>query len=505
MVSRRSRPRAVVSAVPLRSSTRRPFPAGGVAARAALLAATLALLAVGLVLGGARAQGSAEPAPPLPADLAFVAPDGRLAWLPAGATSARPIGSPQAEHAFPAWSPDGRRLAAIARGDGAARAVVLELPPASAADAPLDAPADAAAVRVATWFDEPGAPVIYLDWSDDGRSLLALVGDAASGFTLRRVGPDGDEILARGAPLYWDQRPGGGLIVHTGGPGAARLFLLDDAGREVAELDAPGFFRSPAASPSGRWLAFAVRGPGDVRRAVVRRAPDALEADAAGAGSAGPDDGESGGAVVPRLGDAAARRELNHRGLTALAWHPRRDLLALTRPLRDAPHAFGPLGGLDADSGLFEPWVEDSVLAFWWAPDGGSLAVLTSGAPGGGQLASVPAAGASSLGASPARVGLRARPLQARPAGLRLGLVDPAGGGTRWLAEVTPGRTFLAERLPFADQYARSHALWSPDGRWLALGLQDAAGREVIGVIDVETGEQREVAPGAMPAWSPAR
>jgi len=83
--------------------------------------------------------------------------------------------------------------------------------------------------------------------------------------------------------------------------------------------------------------------------------------------------------------------------------------------------------------------------------------------------------------------------------------VDVDSGATRWLATVTPSRTFLSQELPFFDQYARSHARWSPDGTMLALPVRNATGREAIWIVDVATGTLRELAPGAMPAWPPAR
>jgi dipeptidyl aminopeptidase/acylaminoacyl peptidase len=439
-------------------------PRRGAAARGPALLALLALAAL-LALSVARGQATSalRAAAPLDADLAFVARDGRLAWLPAGATEARRHGGPETEHAFPAWSPDGRRIAALARSRGGARVVVLE---------PGGGPGGAP--RVATWFDEPGAPAIYLDWSRDGRALLVLAGDAESGFTLRRVDASGDAVLARGAPLYWDQAPDGRLLVHVGGGAHAGVRLLTPDGEVLRELAAEGAFRSPAVSADGRWLAFAERGAGDVRRVVVERASGGT-----GAAGEGP----------PRLGDDPDRRALDHRGLAAFAWHPARPLLALTRPLNDAPHAFGPLGALDADDGLFEPWLDLPVLAFWWAPDGRRLAVLAGDAPAPERVAR-------------AADGARLVPVQRRAPGFRLGLLDPATGAVQRWTPVAPSAGFLRDRLPHADQYARSHRSWSPDGRLFALTTQDAEGRPTIAILEGD-GRLRELVAGAMPAFPP--
>lgn len=441
---------------------------------ALLLAALLAAVAVAQPLSPLpRADGGEA----LASDLAFVGPDGRIGWLPAGSERVRLLGDPDLQYAFPAFSPDGRRLAAIERTAARARAVVFDLPGEEGAPVPR-----------AAWLDLPSAPVIYLDWADDGDELLLLTGDTR-GFALRRATAEtASEPLARGAPLFWDQRDDG-LMVHVGGPGQPRLVLTDAVGRIEAELRSPGAFRAPAVSPSGDWLAYGERLPGDVRRAVIERTPTDDAAPAEGPG----------------------RRALDVRGLSAFAWHPRDDVLALTRPIASVPHSFGPLGGLDASTGLFEPWTDASVLAFWWSPAGDAIGVLAlQGAPGGGSVA---ASGAPSL-ASVRPIAAAARgpvvdapeppmPVQAGGLRLRAGVLDPASGDVAWLGTVVPQQRFLNEQVPFFDQYARSHVVWSPDGRWWALSVVDALGRDVIGLIDVRSGTVREIAPGTAPVFAP--
>ncbi|MDZ7706448.1 MAG: hypothetical protein U5J97_00900 [Trueperaceae bacterium] len=472
-----------------------------------IVASILVLVSLGSVWTGAGAQGEPDAgATTLASDLAFVAPDGRLAWLPAGAERIRRLGSEADRHAFPAFSPDGRRLAVIVQHASGARAVVMDLGQVAAGER--------ARPSEAVWFDEPDAPVIYLDWADDGESLLLLVADAGSGFRLVRADEDDRRTLARGAPLYWDQLWDGGVVVHTGGPSGSRLTTVDEAGRETGELPRPGAFRSPAISPSGRWLAYGSVDLGGRRRAVVVPAP--------GVGRTGPG---SPGLGRPGSGSPDVLSALGHRGVTAFAWHPTRDLLALTRPLSDVPHSFGPLGGLDASSGRFEPWIDEPVVAFWWSPDGRRIAVLTVDAPGGGTVArsdaarraTVLASTGASTGAS-IRTSIRtsarepdlpgrapSRRLQGDGARFRLGILDVESDVTRWLATVTPSRTFLTQELPFFDQYARSHARWSPDGTLLALSVQNASGRESVWIVDVATGTVRDLAPGAMPAWPPGQ
>jgi TolB protein len=471
-----------------------PRPALRIAVLATLLALAASLAPTLAVAQAAPLPWQASDELRLSADLSFVAADGGLAWSPAGAPDPRSIGAPGASYAFPTFAPDGGRIAAIERRDGRARAVVVSLP--GAPEGTVDRQ---------VWFDDPAAPVIYLDWRDDGRALLLLVGDAG-GFTLRVATPDGEApVLARGAPLFWDQGPDG-LVVHLGGPGPARLVRLGADGAVETTYEAPGAFRSPAVSPSGGWLAYGERATGDVRRAViVRDGPGAPGPDPA---PAAPPDPPTGGAT----GDEAARRALDVRGLTAFAWHPRRDLLALTRPLANVPHSFGPLGGLDADSGLFEPWTDASVLSFAWAPDGRRIGLLATPAPGGERIAGDPFAAtlaslrSGDVGAVGGPAGEPPRPaqrLQGGPLQLPLGLLDPDRGEVLWLGTVVPQASYLNEQVPFFDQYARSHRTWSPDGRYWGLSLVGPDGRDVVAVLDGRSGALHEVAPGTAPVFAP--
>ena len=461
----------------VRTTARRP-PATSVASRRRSAAPLLLLALVALAwLPHARGQEAGRTSDPLrasaavSADLAFVARDGGLAWLPAGATEARRLGASGPQHAFPVWSPDGRRVAAIARGASGARVVVAE-------------PHGEGGASVASWFDRPDAPAIYLDWSSDGRSLLVLAVDAEAGFALHRVTARDADILTRGAPLYWDEGADGRLLVHVGGGPRAGVRRLSPDGEIVREVGPAGAFRSPAVSGDGRWLAFAERATDDVRRVVAERA--------LGVGT--PTSAPS----APRLGGDPDRRALDHRGLAAFAWHPSRPLLAVARPLNDAPHAYGPLGVLDADDGRFTPWLDTSVLAFWWAPDGERLAVLAADAPAPSRIAGRAPGGASTR----VRRSAASTPVQRGAPGFRLGFLDPDDGEVaRWIP-LTPAADFVLERLPHVDQYARSHALWTPDGRAFALAVQDAEGRPSVALVEVG-GDLREIVPGSMPSFSP--
>jgi hypothetical protein len=77
-------------------------------------------------------------------------------------------------------------------------------------------------------------------------------------------------------------------------------------------------------------------------------------------------------------------------------------------------------------------------------------------------------------------------------------------GERRVLTEVRSTATFAREVLPFHDQFARSHAWWSPDSRSVALAVVDDFGNDTIQVIDTGTGRSERAGTGSLVVWSPA-
>ena len=75
-----------------------------------------------------------------------------------------------------------------------------------------------------------------------------------------------------------------------------------------------------------------------------------------------------------------------------------------------------------------------------------------------------------------------------------LGLNEPAG----LIAYLSP--LFLNQYLPFFDEYARSHRLWSPASDALVVPVLEA-GRSVLTVYGLD-GSVRTLGPGDMPVWN---
>lgn len=429
-------------------------PRTSVRIRAGALLLLLALLAPGAVLGQSTHWNR----------IVFVDPDGRLATVRPDGLDPRLLTDAGEPALFPAWGPSGERIAAIfatARG-GAVRVVDLR---------------EGAEPEPTELYRSVREPPFYLYWSPDGARVSFLANHPEGGIALHLADADGERerVLALGRPFYWQWAADGSrLLLHSGfGESDARLGFTDAEADTLGEnLAAPGYFRAPGISPSGRYVAFGARAADRTGRLVLR--PTAADPEG----------------VV---------RVLPHEGHVAFGWSPTADVLALTSPPEPVPLSFGPIRLLDAATGELRVLTERPAFAFFWSPDGRRIAYL---APPprtpGGQIA----------GAGPHRV-------QARPALLELRVVEVApeaageaedgaasgAGRDRALALFAPSQQFLTQFLPYFDQYALSHRLWAPDGSALVVPAVGADGRARVTVVPLE-GEAREIAEGDMAFWN---
>jgi hypothetical protein len=342
--------------------------------------------------------------------------------------------------AFPAWSPDGTEVATSVVAHGTTTIAVIR-------------PGDAQPLPTVVYRNaEHGA--FYLSWTPDGRQVSFLANDGdlvtlgiaaeAGAEPVTDVGPG--SLIRRGAPLYFDWIDPDHLLLHVGtGPDA----FLGEVGRDGIEvgatIDDPGGFRSAEVSADGRFVAW-VRGGSDHGDVVVAGRPG------------GPQQ------TVPVF------------GLTAVSFDPVADQVASIGA--DAPgqpdvgFPVGPLRLVDAATGDVRTLLDGSVLAFFWSPDGRTIAALRL-QPAGGASAAVPGA--------PFRLARAGGPLTAAspsapPTEPHLVFVDVATGAVRSDRLVHPGSRFVSEYLPYFDQYGLSHRLWSADGSLFLLPIATAAG-----------------------------
>lgn len=390
--------------------------------------------------------------------IAYVGEDGNVYTIdPAGATPTavttdaipQSIVGPFQIYRHLAWSPEGLRLAFVGLGGMGEQVdqAVIHI-----------ADADGGGLRE-TFVSADERP-IYLFWSPDGRRLSFLSSkNGRDDLALQVVSADehNARMVDQGQPYYWDWEPGGDrLFVHVGGAVDGRLAFLS-LGDEIEEqsIDArPTIFQSPAWSPDGRSLLFAIH----------KRVGE--------------------GALVVADSQGEIRQELvSLDGATAFAWSPDgRRVAYLTNSGLIPFGLYGRLHILDLDDPAAALETQSEVIdAFFWAPDGRSIAYL------------VPVRLDSTFGAA----------WQPEPEVLQaLFVMDVPSGKARRLAVFNPTDEFLA-LIPFFDQYHRSLTLWSPDSQELVYAALDGENRPGVWVVSA-AGDRppRLLAPGVVGVWS---
>jgi dipeptidyl aminopeptidase/acylaminoacyl peptidase len=353
---------------------------------------------------------------------------------------------------FPDWSPDGTRIAAIRYGADANSLLVFDAT--SIADGQ---PADPTVL-----LESRDIAPFYLSWSPDGAQVSYLA-NTTGGLSLRLAPADGSapvdgsaagSTVGTGNPFYYDWIGDDRLFAHVGtGPEALLAEIGLDGGEPGPTLGPPGDFRSAVVSSDGGSLGF------------IR-----LNAD-----------GTSDVVVTGR--DGSDEQAIPIGGFGAIGFDPSGDTLAAIGPVEpvEPPLGFplGPLRLLDRRTGDERTLLDGSVVAFWWSPDGATLAAL--------RIQPV-----DSPNPDPS----------AQQRELRMFFLDAASGDVRSSVALVPGRLFLDQVFPFFDQYALSHELWAPDSSSFLLPVAD---RDRLAVLTVlyPGGEEPEVIEGSVGFWSP--
>lgn len=361
---------------------------------------------------------------------------------------------------FPAWSPDSQRVAVIGSGRTGSGIYILEdvTPTATSDTQPL-------------YFSPTKSP-IYLYWSPDSAHLAFLANESRSGIGLNIVSSDGQassRLVATGSPFYWDWAGNGRqLLIHSGQRNAGdKLALIDLEGIAQADnLALPGSFQAPGIAPDDRYFAFAEE----------------------------VDDAYSTLAVIDTA--TGERQQFEQAGSIALSWSPTQPQIAFTSGSVDTHPLWGPLVLLNVPSGETRLLSLNTVIAFFWSPDGRSIAFITlSNNRDDDDIQ----AGAIEKANHLSRVGLPVQ--QMEQAFLTLSVVDVATGQGLRLLDFVPTPAFISQFLPYFDQYALSHQLWSPDSSNIVLPVREE-GSNVILVIPTVGGRPYRLAEGEVAFWS---
>jgi TolB protein len=402
---------------------------------------------------------SITPGGPLAASgsIVVLAGDGTISIVDAARHSRLLARADGGTYAFPAWSPDGTRLAAIRWTDTDASILVFDVAGGSA--------------EPATIFRSSAARPFYLSWTPDGRRV-SFLSDEGGGLSLRAADVDASTIaetnlgppIRAGSPLYYDWIAGDRLLAHVGAGSGAFLGEIGLDGEPLApSVDSPGEFRPAVVSPDRGYLGFVREGAGVASEVVVRAR------------------------------DGSVEHTMPVFGLAAMDFSPVGAKLASIGPSIPAEAGaqipIGPLRVMDAESGEFRTLLDGTVVGFWWSPDGRTIAALRV------QPVEAPAASgapAPSAGASPS----------ASAREVRLLFVDVASGDVATQSAVDPGQLFVAQLLAYFDQYALSHQLWAPDSSSLLMPLVDADGTTRVAVM-FRDGDPPALIDGSIAFWSP--
>ena len=366
-----------------------------------------------------------QPRPLPPARAAFVAEDGQVSVLPlAGGTPQRVSdvatylpqeaapGRQEPSAHWPAWSPDGARLAFVRMLMGSTDTLIV---------AQLWTVLPDGSDPRKVWEADDQEP-IYFAWAPNSRQIAMLVQreDDLDLVLLDTGGSEPTRWIGRGNPLYYVwSADSTALLVHVGSTGQSGtskpelgIIRLGRAGSEPDSYRTlgviPSEFRTPGWSADGRTAAFVAPGP-DGAPAVSVVSPE--------------------GGDVTRLAATSSFTALALAGDgTRLAWSKRSEQDRI---------AYDGLEVVTTDGRTRTQVTADLVVAFAWSPDGQRLAFAA---------------------------------LDPGNRGLAWYVADAAGANARRLGPFSPSLEQI-RLLAFFDQYATSHGLWAPDSSALVYAV----------------------------------
>jgi TolB protein len=146
---------------------------------------------------------------------------------------------------------------------------------------------------------------------------------------------------------------------------------------------------------------------------------------------------------------------------------------------------------MDAVTGEVTLLSRDLVAAFFWSPDGRYLATISLNQGLEGDI--VEGNGRRTLG--------KANKQDHPEIRLSLTLIDVTTGDRQRLLSFQPSVVFITQFLPYFDQYALSHRIWSPDSLAIVLPVVNGRNSQVT-VIPINGDPSRPIAEGNMPFWS---
>ena len=292
-------------------------------------------------------------------------------------------------------------------------------------------------------------PPFYLNWSPDGAQLAYLSNwvDAAQqtiALRLVKVATGDAEIatLGTGQPLYFSWSPDSKqLLTHVDNQ---RTALLGLDGTEKVIADQSANFATPQWAVANGKLLYEQEKDGQ---------PQLVIADASTA-------------VTQVVTYVKTETMLN------FSLSPKGDQVAYTETDNQVGlNSLGPLFVFDLAKNEFQQLTTDPVVAFFWSPDSHALLFMTP-------------------------------EIEGRQLWLQLQVWD--GQTTRKLSRFMPSALFVQQYLPFADQYAQSIRVWSPDSQAVVFAGQTEDEKTSVWVQAIDgKSAAKHITDGLFATWSP--
>ncbi len=384
--------------------------------------------------------------------LAFVTSGRKLVTIGPNGEDFRQLAILPNQVAFPAWSPDGSLLAITVGSDVYITADVE----ASSLNSELD-----------SIYEGSDLSPFYAYWSPDSTQLSFLTNHPEGlALHLANVGAGGGaaSIVALGQPFYWDwTQDSNQLLIHSGMLGSnARLALIDHQGNGE-DVARPGFFHTPGISASGELRAYAALDESRNSQLIIQDV--------------------SGNLLFSEP----------HLGQVSLLWSPVDELLAISSPVSNSIASYGPLRIVDPIINEIRTLTSDNIVAFFWSPNGRSIAYFTFSNHDFGAVQAY-----SPVGKNDHRARIQR---QVDELTLDLWIVDVDSQQKRLLLNFSPSRTFTHQFLPFFDQYALSHRIWSPQSDALTIPILED-GVSHIAIVYLNRTEIQLLSSGEIAFWS---
>ncbi len=188
--------------------------------------------------------------------IAFVSGEGRqseIYVMDYDGANVRPFTRDGSTALFPAWSPDGRKIAYVSFLTGVPNIHIRSYPE----GVPLPFPRFPQGTTISPAFSPDGRWLAFCSSKDSNSTQLYVA--STTGSLIRQL--TNERGVIHSSPR-WNPRTGREIAFISNRSGTPQIYIIDADGANLRRvLDRGGFADSPAWSPDGRFLAFAWRPP----------------------------------------------------------------------------------------------------------------------------------------------------------------------------------------------------------------------------------------------------